>query len=212
MQNREMIRRKDDNTVVKTFFEGNENLISLYICVQEEMLRCDPDLLFCCRNGIIGLAKKEEKYRFYLAPSEDGYDIKFAHLDVKLPFLPENEKRFLEECEKCVLYILQNPYCVRNEYYEDSEIEDSTAGTVLNKNQRRFCKSSSQKNIRLLAPAGSGKTFSLLWRCKYIVDDYKKKGKVPPYFLILNTWQLFSPNTFSISFLYSATVSFFRNT
>ncbi len=34
----------------------------------------------------------------------------------------------------------------------------------LNRSQKKFCKMPVKKNIILLAPAGSGKTFSLLWR------------------------------------------------
>ena len=42
--------------------------------------------------------------------------------------------------------------------------------------QTEFCTSTAQ-NVRLLAPAGSGKTLSLLWRCKYLsqVHDEKKQ-------------------------------------
>ena len=97
----------------------------------------------------------------------------------------ESKKQYLQECEKCILYILQNPYSVSNVPIEGTELEDPFDDTILNRNQKKFCKRPSSKNIRLLAPAGSGKTFSLLWRCKYIVEDYKKKGKVPPYFLIV---------------------------
>lgn len=55
----------------------------------------------------------------------------------------------------------------------------------LNKSQRRFCKIGDNKNIRLLAPAGSGKTFSLLWRCKCIHEEYIAAGKPAPNFLII---------------------------
>lgn len=55
----------------------------------------------------------------------------------------------------------------------------------LNQSQRRFCKYPENKNIRLLAPAGSGKTFSLLWRCWCIAEECKEKGKQKPNFLII---------------------------
>lgn len=170
---------------VRRFFWNDEELISLYISVQEEMWKCDPDLMFCYRNGLIGLAKREEKYRFFIAPSEDAYDIKFAHMETKIPFLITNAKQFINECEKCVFHILMNPDSILNAVPVDDELDDTAVDSVLNRNQKKFCKRPSTKNIRLLAPAGSGKTYSLLWRCKYIADDYKKKRKVPPYFLIL---------------------------
>ena len=183
---KEIICKIEDATpMIEKFFSGNSDLISLYLSVQEEMWRCDPDLLFCCKNGLIGLARKDEKYRFFIAPSEDAYDIKFAHIEGKMPFRTVDQALYIKECEKCILYILQNPNAVATCIVEDSEIDNSCADAILNRNQKKFCKRPSGKNIRLLAPAGSGKTFSLLWRCKYIAEDHKNRGKVPPYFLIV---------------------------
>ena len=56
----------------------------------------------------------------------------------------------------------------------------------LNRSQKKFCKMPVKKNIRLLAPAGAGKTFSLLWRCKFIAEEAKKKGEAEPKFLIIS--------------------------
>lgn len=50
----------------------------------------------------------------------------------------------------------------------------------LDKSQIGFCRSTA-KNIRLLAPAGCGKTSSLLYRCTELV----KRGKSKPRFLIV---------------------------
>src|SRR5690554_313517 len=46
--------------------------------------------------------------------------------------------------------------------------------------QKEFIETSFE-NIRLLAPAGSGKTLSILWRCKYLFEKYPEK---PQRFLI----------------------------
>ncbi|MCC6795253.1 MAG: ATP-dependent helicase [Candidatus Hydrogenedentes bacterium] len=51
----------------------------------------------------------------------------------------------------------------------------------LDNSQRDFCNSTADK-IRLLAPAGSGKTLSLLWRCRAIQDANPKK---PQRFLVV---------------------------
>ncbi len=186
MQIKETLCRIEEATpIIERFFCGNKSFISLYLSVQDEMWKCDPDLLFCSKNGLIGLAKKDEKYRFFIAPSEDAYDIKFAHMEGKWPFRIADQAQYVKECEKCILHILQYPNAVSTGIAENLEIEDSCADTILNRNQRKFCKRPSGKNIRLLAPAGSGKTFSLLWRCKYIAEDHKNRGKVPPYFLIV---------------------------
>lgn len=55
----------------------------------------------------------------------------------------------------------------------------------VNRSQKKFCKLPVNSNIRLLAPAGSGKTFSLLWRCKYITEQAKEKEQSAPYFLLV---------------------------
>ena len=55
----------------------------------------------------------------------------------------------------------------------------------LNQAQRKFCKAPYKKDVRLLAPAGSGKTFSLLWRCKYIHAFSLSKDQPAPRFLLV---------------------------
>ena len=55
----------------------------------------------------------------------------------------------------------------------------------LNTTQKKFCKVPYGKNVRLLAPAGSGKTFALLWRCKYISEKCKEKELPDPRFLLI---------------------------
>jgi len=52
--------------------------------------------------------------------------------------------------------------------------------TVLDPSQRRFC-SIDDGAVRLLAPAGSGKTHSLLWRCKTLAE---RSDRVKPRFLV----------------------------
>jgi len=48
--------------------------------------------------------------------------------------------------------------------YTDIQFSESLLHSTLDDSQRRFC-SDPYRAIRLLAPAGSGKTYSLLWRC-----------------------------------------------
>lgn len=66
-----------------------------------------------------------------------------------------------------------------------SAVERILLEAGLDRSQRKFCKIPMDKNVRLLAPAGSGKTFSLLWRCKAIEELCKEKGELLPHFLIL---------------------------
>lgn len=47
---------------------------------------------------------------------------------------------------------------------------------MLDDSQERFCSSSSD-HVRLLAPAGSGKTLSLLWRCKSIAEKSPERNQ-----------------------------------
>lgn len=56
----------------------------------------------------------------------------------------------------------------------------SSSSYALDESQRQFC-SSDGDSIRLLAPAGSGKTHSLLWRCKALLE---LSPKTKPRFLL----------------------------
>lgn len=67
-----------------------------------------------------------------------------------------------------------------------TNFDDLAKEVGLNKSQKKFCKLPVKKNIRLLAPAGAGKTYSLLWRCRYIVDEALKNGESAPNFLIIS--------------------------
>ena len=64
-------------------------------------------------------------------------------------------------------------------------IDDLMRENGLNRSQKKFCKMSYNQNVRLLAPAGSGKTFSLLWRCRYITDICHDKQLTDPRFLLV---------------------------
>lgn len=66
-----------------------------------------------------------------------------------------------------------------------SEFDQEMLDAGLNRSQRKFCKIPVTKNIRLLAPAGSGKTYSLLWRCLYIHNEFTNAGKPSPRFIIV---------------------------
>lgn len=174
------IERKPENALqlINEYFYGNKEYIELFLSIQNEMLECDPDLLLCKRNSLIGFAKEGEKYRLYIVPTEDGFELQFAHLERRIPLDNEHLKACLKECEESVLCFLKQDMI-------DNDALDIDYTDVLNRSQRKFCKMASSKNIRLLAPAGSGKTYSILWRCRYITDDYEKRGKVPPYFLLV---------------------------
>ena len=62
-----------------------------------------------------------------------------------------------------------------------TEIDRLLLDAGLDRSQRKFCKMPIDKNVRLLAPAGSGKTFSVLWRCKTIAEQCKAKGDLPAF-------------------------------
>ncbi|MBQ7990858.1 MAG: ATP-dependent helicase [Oscillospiraceae bacterium] len=66
-----------------------------------------------------------------------------------------------------------------------TEIDLMLKNAGLNQAQKKFCKIPYNKDVRLLAPAGSGKTYSLLWRCKYIHEISKAKELPVPKFLLV---------------------------
>lgn len=64
-------------------------------------------------------------------------------------------------------------------------IDEMLMAAGLNRSQRKFCKEQDKKNLRLLAPAGCGKTYSILWRCRCILENRKREGKPEPNFLVV---------------------------
>jgi UvrD/REP helicase N-terminal domain len=44
--------------------------------------------------------------------------------------------------------------------------------TALDQSQKKFCEAPTE-NVRLLAPAGCGKTLSLLYRCRHLIENGK---------------------------------------
>ena len=54
----------------------------------------------------------------------------------------------------------------------------------LNSSQRAYIESDPNSNSRLLAPAGCGKTMTLLFRAEYLVKELRKKGVSQPKILI----------------------------
>lgn len=66
-----------------------------------------------------------------------------------------------------------------------NEMEKLLLDAGLNRSQRKFCKAANRKSIRLLAPAGSGKTHSILWRCRCLLDTCAAAGDPDPHFLIV---------------------------
>ncbi len=54
----------------------------------------------------------------------------------------------------------------------------------LDESQQKFC-SDTDKNLRLLAPAGSGKTHSILWRCLNQYQIHTSKNDTDAHFLII---------------------------
>lgn len=61
---------------------------------------------------------------------------------------------------------------------------DQLAEIPLDAHQERFCSAPSAANIRLLAPAGCGKTLCLLARCEHLARNRGSTG-FPPRFLLL---------------------------
>lgn len=162
------------------YFE-NKELADLYIDIQREMVKCDPELKFRKEDMTIGLShSKEDKFRLsvFKYPNR-GYQIQFNDDDCE-PLVVEKKDKYIQKCEKAVK-------AAELQKIEELEIPSNTTG-CLNNEQNAFCstnKLSITKNVRLLAPAGTGKTYSILWRCRKITDSCIKAGKDLPFFLIV---------------------------
>lgn len=175
-----LMRPIDAEKYLFDFFESKE-LARLYIDIQREMVKCDPELKFRKEDMTIGLAlSKNDKFRLsvFKIPNR-GYQIQFNEDDCE-PFVIERRDNFIKKCEKAVK-------AAELQKIEELDIPSDTSG-YLNNEQNAFCstnKISVTKNVRLLAPAGTGKTYSILWRCRKITDSCIKAGKDLPFFLIV---------------------------
>ena len=58
-------------------------------------------------------------------------------------------------------------------------------GTKLDIHQKRFCSAPTDANLRLLAPAGCGKTLCLLERCEHLALQASHSGRSQPRFLLV---------------------------
>lgn len=75
----------DSDEIVSSFFEGDVGLIDTFRRVCLDMLRLDGELVVRYNEDIIGMAKRDEQYRFYLTHRDDGFFIKYKKLN-KIPF------------------------------------------------------------------------------------------------------------------------------
>ena len=66
-----------------------------------------------------------------------------------------------------------------------TQMDSMLLSAGLNRTQRKFCKLPTNKNIRLLAPAGSGKTYSILWRCRCLIEKAISAEDDLPNFLVV---------------------------
>ena len=57
---------------------------------------------------------------------------------------------------------------------------DAMQAAGLNRSQKKFCKMARTRNIRLIALADSENTYSFLWRCRFITDEYEKNVSPQP--------------------------------
>ncbi len=64
--------------------------------------------------------------------------------------------------------------------------QDILAGTNLDETQQAFCLDP-LKSVRLLAPAGSGKTYSILWRCLVAARQAAAKGEAARFLIFTFT-------------------------
>mgnify|MGYP001217238120 FL=1 len=82
------IERKPENVLqlINEYFYGNKEYIELFLRIQNEMLECDPDLLFCKRNSLIGFAKEGEKYRLYIVPIDSCKRQGFNYVLKQFPY------------------------------------------------------------------------------------------------------------------------------
>ena len=69
----------DSGEIIFSFFDGNSQLIDTFNRVCLDMLNFDGELVFRYNQDIIGMAKGNEQYRFYLTCRDNVFFIKYKH-------------------------------------------------------------------------------------------------------------------------------------
>lgn len=166
---------------IAEYFYWEKKYIEAFTRIMEEMLECDPDIMVRFDRGMLCLGKKTGDVMVYLAPRPNSYEITFMG-ESSEEFNVDNIGKYLKLCEKSALNHIKK---TRLQMEDEDRMGGLDLKDYLNQSQRRFCKLPVSKNVRLLAPAGSGKTYSLLWRCKWITEYCEINGKDIPKFLLV---------------------------
>jgi DNA helicase II / ATP-dependent DNA helicase PcrA len=148
------------------------------------LLNKEPSLKARYIARILGYSKKEINHCLYVNKGIDFVVDESFQWSLIKSYRFEGKKEVLVNTTPSLDNIrIPSNYEEKEQSYNNPVIStpESYQEFVLDSYQSDFIKSS-QSNIRLLAPAGSGKTVSLLYRCKYIYD---KVTIQKPSFLII---------------------------
>ncbi|MCR5457620.1 MAG: ATP-dependent helicase [Clostridiales bacterium] len=188
------------NKLVQLFFSNDGDLVSLFNELVQLTSEEEGQWCFRIRQKIIGIGAINEKYLFYVSPSNYGFTVKFAGDEEICEFARKRKTYLVAKLNEALFF----------EKYHDSEMAVTTEqiDTVANKapseffdyiesllkagnynldsSQLAFCDARSDANICLLAPAGSGKTYSILYRCLKILEASKNNAdETKPNFLLI---------------------------
>ena len=86
---------------VEDFFGHNTPLVETFVTLYIYMLKQNSGFLIRTNGEILGVARMEEHYRFYVSKKEGECFIKFKHRSEKEPFTATEAKRYMGECDEC---------------------------------------------------------------------------------------------------------------
>lgn len=117
----------DSFEYISSFFGGDIELIEAFNAVCRDMLSLDGELVIRHNSTIIGMAKGNQYYRFYLRCIDGEFFIKYKHLSKLLLFSPENtETYFLKNRENYEFFVQNGELLVRG----DAKTKDCKRKTV----------------------------------------------------------------------------------
>jgi DNA helicase II / ATP-dependent DNA helicase PcrA len=163
------LRKSDQNLkVIVKLVEGKMDTKRKIV----DFLRRVPNSKARYIAGILGIPKREVNQCLYEHKGKDFVVDELYRWSLVQSFRNETLKVVTEKYNTEILKDIDIPFVSQIDY--DDQLK-------LDKYQMSFIQSK-DKNLRLLAPAGSGKTTALLYRCKYL---YEKKMDPNQTFLII---------------------------
>ncbi len=107
------IRLSDGQAYINSFFSSDPEAAKLFCALADEISRITPEIMIRVSREYIGLAKQNEKCRFYVILEKGDPLIKYQHLFSKDKFTNDSLEHYIKAYHQCCQYIEKYPDTIR---------------------------------------------------------------------------------------------------